>query len=53
MYYALFHSITEAIQLLQEAQKQTEETFISADDPQTAITKSEESENSLSVLMNK
>jgi len=37
MYYKLFTSITKAIQVLQEAQKETEEMFISAGDPRMAV----------------
>lgn len=50
MYYELFNSTTNAIRLLKETQKKTEEMFISADDLHLAVSKSEVPEKSLSIL---
>ena len=37
MYYKLFHSTTEAIAVLQNAQKETEEMFINENEPKLTL----------------
>ena len=41
MYYKLFHSTTEAIAVLQNAQKKTEEMFMNQNEPKLTLIESE------------
>lgn len=41
MYYKLFNSTTEAIAVLQQAQKETEEMFMEAGEPKLIVIESE------------
>ena len=42
MYYTLFRKVTDAVELLQNAQRECEDIFIEGDDPDVFVIKKDE-----------